>query len=69
MRDVAAFVVIGTFFLVLAISAIMFVDDSSRWLTYRSPNTDICYEVRVDAAFFSVSRTMSPVDDSFCEDK
>ena len=42
-----------------------------EWEFERSPNTNICYEVRSDLStpFFGWSDSMNPVNDSFCEDE
>lgn len=69
MKNMAEIFIVGTFFLVLVMSFVMTAYEPSRWSTKRSPDTGICYEVRMDASFLSFSRAMSPVDDSFCEDK
>lgn len=69
MKDMAAFFIISTFFVILAMFMVMAIDESSRWTTQRSPDTGICYEVMAEAFLLSISSAMSPIDDSFCENK
>jgi len=41
----------------------------NEWTTRLSPETGICYEVRTTMMPLGIGAAISPVDDSFCEDK
>ena len=69
MKDVAAVLIILVGILTIFQLMSSSTDDYSRWVIYLSPNTDICYEARETSTPLGIGVAMSPVDDSFCEDK
>jgi len=65
----AAGFIVGAGLLASVMVGVTFFNDSSRWYTQRSPDTGICYEIRINPQINGFGTSMSPVDDSFCEDK
>ena len=49
-------------------SCMMIVAPDLRWSFKQSPQTGICYEVYEVPVIIDRSFTMSPVDDSYCEE-
>ena len=67
MKDVAALLIVLAF-LVGFITMVVFVFSDAEWYYGRSPRSGICYEIRKDVFLFGYSKSISPVDDKYCED-
>jgi len=67
--DLAVGFIVGAFVFTFVMIEVTFFNDSSRWHIKRSPDTGICYEIRINPQVIGFGTSMSPVDDSFCADK
>ena len=67
MKEIAAFFIVWMGVMAIIGTIVAVADDSTRWITYLSPQTGICYEIRRDAIVFGSGTAMSPVDSSYCE--
>ncbi len=67
MKDFAAWLIVGTYLLSLLYFALVSSGDWD-WEFKKSPNTGICYEVNGSFVMFGYRQSMSPVDDSYCEE-
>ena len=67
MRNVAAIIVIAS--LLVHIALAFTYGDDRKWDVARSPITGVCYETRVSVGMPGWSKTMAPIDDSFCEEE
>lgn len=69
MKSLADWVALAVLVFVLMGILLISSDDGTRWKTKRSPETGICYELRVVIwPPFIATEAMSPVDDSYCEE-
>ena len=64
MREVAEGVIVATFVALVVMGLI-----GPKWAFQQSPATGICYEVQESRDVFKVSRAMSPVDSSYCDEE
>lgn len=69
MKDLAAGLIIGALLVSFVMIGIFIIDDSAGWVTQRSPETGVCYEISMNPHMFGWGTAMSPVDGSYCEDE
>jgi len=71
MKEIAAFLILLAFliFIGLNIAGTVMTGGEKKWVFRQSPQTDICYEVRQGFSGLGLYQAMSPVDDSYCEEK
>jgi hypothetical protein len=66
MKSFAAAIIVCAFVLNI-LSTLIYTTTDLEWQFIRSPSTGICYERYVRLAGFSLSESLNPVEDSFCE--
>lgn len=69
MRNVAALIIIIGFVFAVLLAIWPHLINDYPWQFRRSPHTQICYEEYTFAWWTGLAISMSPVDDSYCEEE
>lgn len=69
MAKIASMVIIATMvaFAIAGWISLLFPD--TRWTIIESPTTGHCYEQRTSFHLMGYTRSMAPIDDTFCDEK